>query len=239
MSTSLLWDTDAVIIGVCVNYVSNWIGKGLFVINLFPWILTIMAFTASRVRREFSLFVLGVASSMNIFLNWALRWIIQQPPPIPGCGETYEMPALATQHSIFITMLLLFGMAAWNVYVSEENLVIAFAFLAVTTFARVYIGFNTAAQLIVGACVGVVHALLWMSLFYYLIVPRIAWFLSHWPFTYMRYVDTICVHRPYRRFMPASHRDANNNDDGDHRTTRRRPVSIIGVYAHAPLHRQP
>lgn len=179
-----LGDIGCVVAPICPEYVDSLWGAFLVLADFFPVTITLIFFGASLIRAEFVLFYISLGLTVDYWLNYALRAAIGDPPPTPGCGEAGEMPALATQHAVFITAMALLVICRWRVYFSEWKTFVLFAFVSIVTYARVYIGYNTPAQLLVGAAVGLAHALCWFALFHWLLAPRvervIRWPLVRW-----------------------------------------------------------
>lgn len=195
-----LREIDCVVIDDCPDYVSSAFGAFLVVIDLFPMWVPLVFFSVSLWQAELIFSIFGIAISADYWINFGLRQAFQQPPPTPGCGEQYEMPALATQHAIMACILLLSMIVIWNLYVSEWKLVIMFSFVSLVVFARIYIGYNTAAQLQAGTIAGLVHGLAWIAFIYYLIYPHmddiIRWPIVRW----FGFQNDICRPRSYRSY---------------------------------------
>ena len=186
----------------CPDYIDNLFGAFLVTADLFPVTMTLVFFGASLIRSEFVLFYTSLGLTADYWINYALRQIFRQMPPVPGCGEQFEMPALSTQHAVFVTMLMLLVVVRWRIYVSEWKCFVLFAFVGTVTYARVYIGFNTAAQLLAGAGVGLLHGLAWFALYNWWVHPHVDSIIG-WPVVrWFDFRNTLCVPRHYLEVPP-------------------------------------
>lgn len=161
-------------------YVDSWWGQLLVAIDLFPLTMTLVIFGASVRRSEFIMFYGGLTLSVNLWLNYGLRRAFQQPGPAPPCGGNFQMPALATQHSVCIALFVLLVVAAWSLRVSMRNMSVLMAFVGTVTYARIYIGKNSAQQLMAGVGFGTLMALASFFLYRWLIHPYVE-HIIRWP----------------------------------------------------------
>jgi membrane-associated phospholipid phosphatase len=188
---------SSAVVGVCPDYTDGSFGSFLVLIDLFPILLWLFFFGTSVVYSEFLLLFMSLTLNIDYYVNFGLRHAFAQPPPTAGCGEAYEMPALATQQTAFIVTLGLLAACRWRIRSGAYTTLVLVGFVALTTYARIYIGFNSPPQLLAGAVVGFVHGALWFAVFYFLVHPHVAT-ITKLPFvrnTNLR--DTLCVdHAP-------------------------------------------
>jgi membrane-associated phospholipid phosphatase len=181
----------------CVVYEDNFFGAMLVLANLFPIILPLVIVIVSWTMQELLLTIIGLIMSTNYWLNYGLQYAIRQPPPTVGCGNTYEMPSLATQYAVMIALIYVYCVNAWKLYASEMRIILSVVAVTVFTYARIYIGFNTPAQLYVGAMIGAAYGTAWFLVILFVIAPRMDRII-HWPLVRRWYLrNEICQPRSF------------------------------------------
>jgi len=180
----------------CPAYTAGTFGQLMVLFSYYPLWMTLMFFGASWVRAELVLSLIGFALMADTGINWALRELIAQPVPTPGCGEQYGMPAAATQHSVVVCLLVLAMIVRWRLFVSLWALVLLYAFVGFATLSAVWIGLNSADQLLVGGAIGVLWAAVYAVVINWLLVPHIPR-IARWPLVrWFGFRNTICAPRP-------------------------------------------
>lgn len=177
----------------CPDYVNSVGGQILVVADHYPIVLGWAFFFFSIRRSEFVAFYASLMLFVDWALNWGLRYLFRQAPPTPGCGLQYEMPALATQHSVCLVLFIMLVVVVWTLRLGVRNTLILFGFVGTVAYARVYIGKNSPEQLLAGAAVGTAHALVWFSLYHWVVHPRVERII-HWPLVRLGgFCNTLCA----------------------------------------------
>ena len=112
-------------VGVCPLY-DETVGIGHFFIlaDFYPLCLTIGMYAVSIYCVEIYLFFISLVLTFDWPLNLALRYIIAQPGPFPGCGSEFEMPSFATQHIVLFDTLLTSFVIIWRREIPATKLAI-------------------------------------------------------------------------------------------------------------------
>lgn len=144
--------------------------------DYFPLILTIGKMVVGAIIGAVSLYIAGVALFVDLVVNYILQSIIKQEGPYPCLVyDEYQMPALASQTvAFFITGFLLFCIV-YRREIGTYLLWLVYVLGYAAVYKRVFDGINTPEQLIVGAVVGFVDALLMHAVVYYLLYSYIPW----------------------------------------------------------------
>jgi len=157
-----------------------WCGIAWF--DLFPLLITFGKLGAGFANGSIALYIGGIALSLDMTLNYILRTLIQQDGPRPCLvHDIYQMPALASQVvAFFLTGFLLFG-TIYHFRFSRTTLWMLVIIAIMALYRRVFDGFNTPLQLLVGFLVGSLDAVIQHFFLYYYIAPTLPWICTTWP----------------------------------------------------------
>lgn len=174
MSGFLLIDNFNCMRSACPLFVEVTLVSGtMVVVDYYPIIITVVFFLFSLYQREFYLFLLGWAATMDLGLNTALQWIIKEPGPYyaMGCGTSHEMPSFATQQACMLIAMTYTFVVLHRVNSPARKLFFLYFFLYAAIVARIYLGINTRLQLLIGALVGTAEGLIYHLILAYAIFP--------------------------------------------------------------------
>lgn len=156
----------------CPLYVSVPIIGPLFIAaDYFPLIITIAMFSVTLYHYELYFFLISLILTFDWGLNVALQYIIRQPARFSGCGSKYEMPSFSTQHAMLFLTLIITFFALFRYRMAPSKIFLAMFLTVFVILARVYIGINTAQQLVIGAFVGVLEGVAFQCIIYFCIYP--------------------------------------------------------------------
>ncbi|KAJ9506914.1 hypothetical protein QJQ45_002471 [Haematococcus lacustris] len=163
----------------CVQYVDgDPIGKLLAYASLLPFAYVLHAFVAFHARREVHglLYLGGVLA--NEVITQLLKQLLREPRPLASCVqlgvcESHGMPSSHTSLAFFVMLSRLILLCRYPKQKSVPTLVVGalevVALLlgaAVVAQSRVYLGYHTLGQVLAGAAVGCLNALLCFAVIY-------------------------------------------------------------------------
>lgn len=131
-------------------------------VQFFLWVLGLLL-------KEFHLVLLGLSLTIDGLLNYALREIIRQPTPNPGCGETFGMPSFAAQHVAVLYVLVVSFPVVWKSRPSWWGLFLMTVLYLIASLAQVSIGYNTAFQVLIGTIIGAAEGIIYQFIIFVII----------------------------------------------------------------------
>lgn len=142
----------------------------LAIITLSPIFLYVAEACFILFRREYFGLTLILGQLINEIVNVALKEIIAEPRPSPCEQSEYGMPSAHSQAMFFVTSCVIVTLSRrrhkplsdW-----EKNFLYLFLITCslLVCFSRVYLGYHSVAQVIVGALVGCVVGYFWTLCF--------------------------------------------------------------------------
>jgi hypothetical protein len=164
----------------CPLYEVNYIGPFFWAVDFFPVLLTVGFLAISLFISDLYLFVFSIFLTIDVLINLALRSIFQIEGRYPGCAVSYQMPSLASDHILFFVISVLGFITLWKQGTSIIKIVLLDLFLIVALVSRIYIGANTREQLMYGALEGLISAIFFQLMVYYILYPNIESISNHW-----------------------------------------------------------
>lgn len=131
--------------------------------------IAIMVFYASVIvsRREMAGILMLAGQLLNEVLNYILKEHLQQDRPYGHLGDGYGMPS---SHSQFIWYFAVYGSLYLFNYIHLDHTVwkvltsaAMFALAILVAVSRIYLGYHTLNQVIIGSLVGISFGLFWYS----------------------------------------------------------------------------
>ncbi|KAJ2083920.1 hypothetical protein H4R24_000450 [Coemansia sp. RSA 988] len=147
------------------------IGMALALASLFPIFLIVAETSIVLGRREVAGILLLLGQLLNEAFNLALKLAIRDDRPNARLGDGYGMPS---SHSQFMGYFVLYMVVYLERHITTNVIhkcitqLGAFILGISVAFSRVYLGYHTAWQVLVGAVVGIGFGVIW-----YLFVERI------------------------------------------------------------------
>ncbi len=158
----LLNRIECSVTGVCPLYEPSLLGPYLLLTDYYPIILSIVLYSIGVFHFELYFFFLGLALNVDWLVNLGLRAAFGAGERFPGCsGSANQTPSYASQHiTVLLTMLFLMFMVWHKRKVTIMKLLSLNLLFVIILGARVYIGSNTPAELIIGSVVGVIEGVI-------------------------------------------------------------------------------
>lgn len=190
------WDqllrVECTVIGDCPAYVPGTWGAFLVVIDWHPvWVPIILFFVSLAPYEVIFLFFSLILTTMY-WSNYGMRAALRDPSPTAGCGDEFQMPALASQQAVLLGMLIVLMLVYYNVYVSFTRRFMIEAYVVAAIYARVYIGFNTGAQLLAGAIAGLLAGYAWFLFLVLTVMPYVPMALTTRPVRFLGLCNNVC-----------------------------------------------
>jgi len=204
----------------CVDYVT-FCHKGgwsrlllLFGIGM-PYITSLGIVLSGYLRkRDLATLLYGFAVFIQALINAGLRSLIRDPRPLQGiCGYRFGMPADGPQYLAFSYTLIAAAAYCTRRRVGTWTIVAMIIFMGVTLFTYPFLEYNTVAQSLIGALLGILLALLFVALIHGLSVYFDRW--VEWYNGMIVNVPWLCQY-PYQNLLYA-------------RTARPHPRTIGGM----------
>ncbi|CAO3621461.1 unnamed protein product [Mucor fragilis] len=129
--------------------------------------IAILVFYASVIvsRREIAGILILLGQLLNEAFNYVLKEHIEQDRPYAHLGDGYGMPS---SHSQFIWYFAVYGSLYMYRYIHLDHSIwkvltslAMFALAALVSISRIYLGYHTLNQVIVGSLVGIVFGSAW------------------------------------------------------------------------------
>ena len=180
------------VIGVCPLYIEGFFGSVLYVLTFYPFIITMSLFAISLYINEFYLFAVSMILTFNSALNYLLRLAFGVPAIYPGCGPTYGMPSMATQHAILFESIFVSFILIYKPQKSMMLMLFIKLFTSAVMFAWVYIGINSILELTVGAVIGLVEGMIFQRFMYWINKNHLYRILDTPIFKWMTIEDNLC-----------------------------------------------
>lgn len=142
------------------------LGKCFAIFSLLPLAIVVMFVTAFFLRRDLHTLTFGIGIIVNYICNVLLKKYIAEPRPRSRSVqfEEYGMPSSHSQftwfcsaYMILFTLFRLTNTSTWK----SLTVVSCLTTGLVMSFSRVYLEYHTVSQVVWGAVVGQVGALLW------------------------------------------------------------------------------
>jgi len=161
-------------------------------LDFYPIFLTVGIYAVSLYKYELYFALVSVVLTLNWGVNYGIQRMVGPSSRFPECGSAYQMPSFSSQHIVlFETMMALF-MLTWGQKLYIKLIILLRLFSFAVLVSRIYIGVNTTTQLLAGAGVGFVSAIVYHIIIYFLIYPYFTRILD---FTLMRWLgleDNLC-----------------------------------------------
>ncbi|CAO0796649.1 unnamed protein product [Mucor circinelloides] len=149
--------------------------------------IAILVFYASVVvaRREIAGILILLGQLLNEALNYMLKEHIEQDRPYAHLGDGYGMPS---SHSQFIWYFAVYGSLYMYQYIHLDHGIwkvltslAMFALACLVSMSRIYLGYHTLNQVIVGSLVGIFFGSVWYGFINLLHQTNcIDWILDTW-----------------------------------------------------------
>jgi dolichyldiphosphatase len=143
------------------------VGYALAALTLTPIFLVVAYVTLALSRRDLTTLVLGVGQALNEVLNFGLKRIIREarPTEVHTYAPKYGMPSNHSQFMAFWAVYIMLWMwfrwshqgKLWKVMAS----IFASSLAGLVMYSRVYLGYHSILQVLVGCLVGGAVAILW------------------------------------------------------------------------------
>jgi dolichyldiphosphatase len=158
------------------------IGLILSIITLFPILIPAQIVALLLVQRDWDTFVFLIGNLTNVALNGVLKRVIRESRPLRSCGagvhspfkagshEEFGMPSNHAQFMGFVAMFMMLYLQARSQRPTLEKtstIVSAWCAAALCSYSRVYLGYHTTRQVVVGTGVGALFGLAWFLLYVY------------------------------------------------------------------------
>jgi len=191
----------------CAAYRASSVAHYLLIFRDFPTLISIVLLLAQYYQPFRDVYYpMAISSGLlgSLLVGYLLRWLVEQPGPSAGCGTPWEMPNAASQQATFIaTILVTFGVL-WRPRLGTYQQQFAWSLVYYTLLARVYLGYNTFAQVLAGASLGAAWAVVWQSLVYNVLCWSARYdhlIFNVWIFRQLRYTNGWCTetHMPVPR----------------------------------------
>ncbi len=173
--------------------------------------ITLALYAVGLRYRELYLLLLGIGVTVNAAVNGLLKRAFVQPVPFATCGFDHVfctdpvtmtavacgMPAFECQDtSFFVVSLMLYAFQWHHPHIRFFHSLLLVAWMALVAYAHSFFGFNSAAQIVVGAAIGALFALLWQLLIWTWLYPYFDKILRFAPVRWLGYRDTLCRSYP-------------------------------------------
>jgi len=157
------------------------LGKIFAIYSLAPLVIAIVLFTLFVSRRDLHTATLGVGVILNHLVNQVLKRVYAEPRPVirEVVLEKYGWPSNHSQYMWFVCMYCvlfikyrlhhgrLLSEIGWKVVAAGGCLLAAL----VMSYSRVYLQYHTVDQVIAGAWIGSLSALVWFLITKYCLTP--------------------------------------------------------------------
>mmetsp|Transcript_10175 Transcript_10175/g.13346 ORF Transcript_10175/g.13346 Transcript_10175/m.13346 type:complete len:222 (-) Transcript_10175:140-805(-) len=140
------------------------LGKFLSLVTLSPIYIVVMYASLVVFNRDLQVLTMSVGQLLNLGLNQILKKIINQPRPPGADKEDSGMPSDHSQFLFFFAAYFSFCMTnrLSGSAVGQSFFAFAVHLLALgTAYSRVYLGYHTVSQVVVGGGIGSVVGILW------------------------------------------------------------------------------
>lgn len=175
----------------CQPYEQRWWTQFLVLFHYASLFVTALTLGLSFRYKELYLLLFGLGLSADTIINWLLRQIIRQEAPLAGCGVLYAMPSQQTQHAAFLVVFAATFAYVWRARFSVWHMALALGFLDAVVLSALYFNFASEQQVLVGAVIGGVLALVWQFFIYLCLFPHWNGLLRAPPIYQMGYEDTL------------------------------------------------
>ena len=151
------------------------LGQLLALFSLLPVFIMVAYATLALSRRDLHVCSLGLGQLLNEVLNYMLKNTIREPRPLHPLNTHHEhIPAwgMPSDHSQFIAFFAAYvtcycrGSREGAVWITA-----AWVGSVVVIFSRVYLGYHTVRQVVVGAAVGAIVGMAWYALTFVYLRP--------------------------------------------------------------------
>jgi len=165
-----------------VQYVSgDHLGLVLSVITLFPILIPAQLVALVLIQRDWDTFVFLVGNLVNVALNGVLKRVVRESRPLSSCGagvspfeagshEEFGMPSNHAQFMGFVAMfstLYLQVRSKRSMLEKVGTVVGTWCAAVLCSYSRVYLGYHTSLQVVVGTGVGALFGIIWFALYAY------------------------------------------------------------------------
>ncbi|GJQ10740.1 hypothetical protein GpartN1_g2531.t1 [Galdieria partita] len=142
------------------------LGWLLSIISLAPIFLYVAETSLVLFRREYFGLTLLSGQLANEVLNVILKVSFAQPRPVGGEQSEYGMPSAHSQSMFFVTSYVIFTLSRQRhkpLCDLEKSLLYSFLLICsvLVSFSRIYLGYHSIRQVIVGAFVGCLLGYFW------------------------------------------------------------------------------
>ena len=179
---------------------SSTITKFFLIYNFWPIFMGYVMLGLTVVKCDYVFLLLTITNFMDNWINYSLRSTINnsslfQPSTCPLLDD--QMPALSSQRiAVLYTVIWFLATVTYPTRMGKAN-ILFINFSAVTAlYSRLFLGFSTPEQMIVGALVGILEGVCFSLVFYYLKIHKydrwICHYLSYW---YQNVADEFIDHR--------------------------------------------
>ncbi len=161
-----LGDTGASYVGTCVGYEDTYLSKLFVVGNYYLIYLACVMLGLTLTHFEAFYWMLTMVLFIDTPLNYAIRMLIGasnniQPPSCPIRDE--QMPAAGIEQ-VAVLWVVGWGMALvlFPRRVGVSKVAFFTAFASIAAYTRIYLIFNSTAQLLAGAAIGLVEGIVYL-----------------------------------------------------------------------------
>ncbi|XP_023219807.1 dolichyldiphosphatase 1-like [Centruroides sculpturatus] len=171
----------------------EWFGKILAITSLLPLVIIIAFTTLIIFRRDLHTISYFLGILLNEAINFILKHLIKELRPCKGreiLHTEYGMPSSHSQFMWFFSMYLSFfvlirlhhGSSSFSLESLWKYLVTLGGFVAASlvSYSRVYLQYHTSMQVICGAMLGVVFAVVWFTITQFFLTPLYP-VITSWP----------------------------------------------------------
>jgi len=166
---------------VTYNFGDN-VGFILAFISLFPVFLLVQLVALLFIRRDWQTFIILIGLSLNVFLNNLLKTTFHQLRPDSSCPhgfdqgsfEEFGMPSNHSQFMAFFASYSTFFIFLRVEAALSERLfytMLSIVSMCGVSYSRVYHGYHTPEQVLVGCVVGVFTGSLWFLCYAFVFEP--------------------------------------------------------------------
>ncbi|KAG1682496.1 Dolichyldiphosphatase 1 [Nymphon striatum] len=171
----------------------DWFGKLLALASLSPLVILVSFVTLIIFRRDLHTICFLSGNVINEIISLILKYTIRQPRPTLSKGILYTEYGMPSSHSQFMWFFAiyfsLFILIRLHHHNSSNPLDNAWKYISVLTFvigaitvsySRVYLEYHTTRQVIWGAVIGAIFAILWFFLIHFSLSPFFP-MIASWP----------------------------------------------------------
>lgn len=153
-------------------------------LDFYPIFLTFGIYVLSLYKYELYFALVSLSLTIGWIINFIIQRSLGETARFPDCGSPYQMPSFASQQIVtFETMMTLF-MIVWGNRFKLKLIILLRTFTFGVLVSRIFLGINTTDQLLIGALMGFLLAILYHTIIYYIIFPYFGkilnWSLIRW-----------------------------------------------------------